>query len=96
VVTIFNLTKEIKNYYNSNNKEKTLTELAKKTFYNLIDNGLDVQDVDPLMIRILRFYNDFRFKNYLFMKSNRSIRCCIYGVNNEILLSLNKVNRWNR
>jgi len=66
--------------------DKNLTELSDKVVYELISNGLEVPEIDKLLIHILRVPDYAKFKWYRLYKFGDKAKCVICGVKDGLQL----------
>lgn len=51
--------------------EIAFNNIAKVTFFELLDNGLDIRDIDKIMVKILQKNNRIKLKDYIIYKDGQ-------------------------
>ena len=79
-----NLKETIQDYYDSNNDQLKLRNISDSIVMYLLDNGLKVQDIDTVLLNLLKRTDRSRFKYYLINKSDKPLKCFMCNTDNDI------------
>jgi hypothetical protein len=85
VVILSSLKEDIANYY-GNNDEKAMFNIQDIIISLLLDNGFKLQDIDSLMVDMLRRGDRAKFKYYLIRKNNYNVKCSICSTDKDLEL----------
>jgi len=86
---MLDLKENIDYYYNKINpvepmdSEVAFNNIAKSICFELLDNGLDIQDIDKIMVKILQKNNRIKLKDYISYKEDNP-KCKICGTKSNL------------
>ena len=83
-----NLEENIGNYYKNNSMqyvdpEIALNNIVKKIWFDLLDSGLELQDIDKILVEGIKKSDNAKFKQYIIYKKGPQ-KCLICGSKKEI------------
>jgi len=86
------LKENINNYYNKFDQLKIIdpgtakNNICKAIVFFLLENGIKVQDIDTILVHVLKISDRAKFKHYYIDKLKSSPRCTICGVKKDLEL----------
>jgi len=68
----------IKEHYLTN--DETYNSISDYIMYKLIANGFKVEDIEKLLVRMLKIPDRAKFKTHLFYKYDYDLKCAVCGI----------------